>query len=236
MAKVTAEDARGWAALLSPPHLKTIPVWTPLRDDIALGDRAVRDRMRFLFTPLALPTLSAAGARAGLGPDGVTGRDRPQTDGVDTRPDPRLDRPIASRIPGADIGEAAQMADAERMGVHVPVEAPVLSANGKNAGLGPFAKGSVADAARATAMAKELAASVSKVRMAASKATAMVSRPVAQISDRSARAGITGRIPIPAKDKGFEMRVPKAPVAQDRERWASGTQDRIAGASKGLTL
>src|ERR1044071_1283138 len=211
-----------WASLLSPPHLKSLPAWTPYKDDFALGDRAVRARMRFLFTPIALQSLSAAGARAGLGPDGATGADKTHTDGVDMRPDPRLDRPIASRIPGADISEAAQRAEAERMGVHVPVEAPVLSANGKNAGLGPFAKGSVGDAARAGAMAKELAASVSKVRMAARKATGMVSRPVAAISDRSARVGITGSKPIAASGRGFEMRVPKGPVAQDRERWKSG--------------
>ena len=92
------------------------------------------------------------------------------------RPDPRLDRPVASRLPD-DIGEAAQMRQAERMGVHVPVQAPVLSANGKNAGLGPFAKGT-ADTARAGAMENELRMSVSKVRVAAQKTTAMVSRPV----------------------------------------------------------
>src|SRR5690349_11514528 len=121
IARQRADDAFPWRDQLSPPRLKSIPAWTPWRDDLALSDRAASARLRFLFTPLAAPSLSAAGARAGLGPDGVTGAEKPQTEGVDTRPDPRLDRPIASRL-ADDISEAGQIARAERMGVHVPVE------------------------------------------------------------------------------------------------------------------
>jgi hypothetical protein len=223
---------------LSPPHLKTLPVWTPWRDDIALGDAAVRERMRFLFTPLAVPTLSAEGARAGLGPEGPTGasRDGRGTADIATRPEPRLNRPIAARLPNADISEAAQIAAAERMGLHVPVEAPTLSSKGAMAGLGPFSPSSSSKKAKSAAMATELAGSVAKVRLAARKATAMEALPVPALSDRSRRAGITGKGPIAAASKGFEMRLPKGPLAQDRERWASGTQARISAASKGLGL
>lgn len=219
---------------LSPPRLKSLPAWTPWRDDLALSDRTVGARMRFLFTPVRAPSLSAAGARAGIGPDGAA-RERPNSPDVDTRPDPRLDRPIASRL-ADDISEAAQITQAERMGLHMPVKAPELSATGAKAGLGGFGPNSSSKRAKLAAAMSDLAMSVSKVRMAAQKTTAMQSGPIAQISDASGKVGITGRNPIPAAGRGSTMRVPKSPVAQDRERWASGTSDRIAGASKGLSL
>jgi V8-like Glu-specific endopeptidase len=128
------------------------------------------------------------------------------------------------------------MARAEQMGVHMVVEAPVLSAAGRMAGLGAFGPSSSSPSAVRNASMNDLAMARSKVAMAGRKTTVMMSRPVAPMSDASGRVGITGKNPIPASAKGFAMRVPKGPVAQDRERWASGTQDRITAAAKGLSL
>jgi hypothetical protein len=124
---------------LSPPRLKTLPVWTPWRDDLALSERAVSSRMRFLFAPLQVRTLSVAGARAGIGPDHEA-RDGPGTDGVATRPSPSLNIPTASRI-ADDLSEAAQQAHARMLGLQTPHETPHLSSNGARAELGPFATG-----------------------------------------------------------------------------------------------
>src|SRR5205823_7976142 len=105
------------------------------------------------YTPLPIPTLSAAGASAGLGPDRVAPGGAGGSD-VPTRPSPALSRPIPSRI-GEDIGVAAEMERARRMGVQTPLPAPTLSPNGARAGLGPFVTGSSGDKARADAMARD---------------------------------------------------------------------------------
>jgi len=219
------------------PLRRVIEPWTRPPDDIATSSGFVGARNRGAF-PLSLPMLSANGARAGLGPD----RTGPDSSGagndVPTRPDAALSRPAMSRV-GADIGTAVEVAQARALGLDKPPPPPELSLAGARAGLGPFAKGSATDTARANAMANVLAQSISQIRTNARALLGQASTsiaPIQPLSDSSSRAGLSGSAPTAAASKGFSMRVPKSPVAQDRERWASGTQARIAGASKGLGL